>query len=330
MKLSIIISNRNDTVMLSITVRSCIEALRPLGLKNCEIIIADNSDEKSRRLLKSVIPEGYVRERIVKIFYQDFPCLFTARELAIKKSSGEYILCVDSHMLIGHNMFKDLVSFMDRHRSDKDLGFAHAPINWAHQHERASKHDRDMTVNELGNWNSKYEKERTITWKGMPWICRREWFLGREQGLNGYGALSRHKLSWGGGDMHIGIKPWLLGFKNWAVPCAPGIHIGPYPKIDSIKGDPNSTKVGAGKYRLYGNSGIGPHGIGFLVSCYVLGGLSMMNRNKNAIIERFGRYIDVNKEWANAIKYGEEERNWLNEHKIISFNNLLKESPWDI
>lgn len=328
MKLSIIISNRNDLTMLSVTVRSCIEALRPLN-KPYEIVIADNSDSTYHKLIPSVLPSRYIKEGLIKIFYQDFPCLFSARELAIEKASGEYIICVDSHMLIGHNMFIDLVNFMDSRKDDPTIGFAHAPINWAHQHEAASKHDRDMSVNELGNWNRAYKNVRTITWKGMPWICRREWFLSKSNGLWGYGALSRHKLSWGGGDMHIGIKPWLLGFKNYAVPTSPGIHIGPFPKIDQGN-DANATKVGPDKYRLYGNSGIGPHGIGFLVSCYILGGLSMMKRNKAAITERFGRWIDVDKHWNEAIEYGKEERVWLKEKRKMTFKQLLKAKLWDI
>lgn len=327
MKLSIIISNRNDTTMLSVTVRSCIEELRYLGFKNCEIIIVDNSDPNYHKVLPSVLPARYIREKLIKVFYQDFPSLFTARETAASYASGEYILCVDSHMLIGHNMFIDLVNFMDDNKDDETLGFAHAPINWAHQHEAAAKHDRDMSKNELGNWNAKYSYKRPITWKGMPWICRRKWFLDKDKGLNGYGALSRHRLSWGGGDMHIGIKPWLLGYKNWAVPCNAGIHIGPFPKID-YTGSSGNTKVGPDKYRLYGNSGIGPHAIGFLVSCYVLGGIEMMERNKEAIIERFGRFIDVNKEWDNSIEYGLEEREWLISKQVMSFDQLLKKEPW--
>jgi len=328
-KLSIIISNRNDLTMLSVTVRSCIEALKPIGLKNCEIVIADNSDDKAYNMLSSVLPTMYIRERLIKIYRQTFPCLFTARELAAEKATGKYILCIDSHMLIGHNMFLDLVTFMDKHSNDKTIGFAHAPISWAHHHESRAKHDRDMSVHELGEWGKAYDHERTITWKGMPWICRRDWFLDRENGLGGYGALAQHRVSWGGGDMHIGIKPWLLGYKNWAVPCSPGIHIGPYPKIDLVKGEKNSSIIGPDKYRLYAKSGQGPHGIGFLVSCYVLGGQAMMNRNKKAITERFGRYIDVEANWSGAIKHGLDEKAWLDKRKIMTFKELLIKKPWE-
>ena len=325
-KVSIIISNRNDTAMLAVTIRSCIEELKPLGKGNGEVVICDNSDIEIYRRLSSIIPIKYIQEGLVKVYRQDFPCLFTARETAIKYAKGTYILCVDSHMIIGRNMILDLVNFMESKKNDKTLGFAHAPINWAHQHEGNSKHDRDMSINELGNWGSAHENERTITWKGMPWICRRNWFINE---LNGYGALSEHKLSWGGGDMHIGIKPWLLGFKNWAVPTSPAIHIGPFPKID-IKGkNSNIVNTSQDKYRLWSKSGQGPHTIGFLVSCFILGGEQMMERNKKAITEKFGKFIDVNKWWEKAKEFGKDEKKWLDERKKLTFEQLLAIEPWN-
>ena len=316
--------------MLSVTVRSCLESLRPLGYDNCEIVIVDNSDQHIYELLPSVLPKGYCKEGLIKIYRQNYPCLFSARERAAEESTGKYIFCIDSHMVVGRNTISDLVSFMDRRSMDRRsmIGFAHAPICWIHQHERTAKHDRDMSVNELGNWNQQYDHERTITWKGMPWICKREWFLDKDHGLGGYGALAKHKISWGGGDMHIGIKTWLLGYENWAVPTNPCFHIGPFPKIDKGK-DPNVSFTGPGKYRLYSTSGRYPHTFGFLVSCYVLGGKPMMKRNEGAIAKRFGRFIDVKKWKDEAIRLGQEEREWLINLQRISFDDLLVKKPWN-
>ena len=330
-KVSVIISNRNDVAMLAVTVRSCIESFKTLPF-DAEIVVADNSDAEAYEMVKGALPVGYCRDGILKIHRQDFPCLFSARELAATKAVGDYILCLDSHMLVGNNMIADMVSFMDRYSSDPTLGFAHAPVCWAHHHEKTSRHDRDMSVNELGDWNKTYDYERPITWKGMPWICKRSWFLDKNKGLNGYGALSEHFVSWGGGDMHIGIKPWLLGFKNWAVPTSPGIHIGPFPKVDKGN-DGNSTAVAdfrkQNKYRLYGKSGNFPHTFGFLVSCYVLGGEEMMKRNEKAITDRFGKFIDVRKWWHKAIELGQNERKWLSQRQVMTFEQLLTRKPWD-
>lgn len=331
-KVSVIISNRNDVAMLSVTVRSCIEELKPLGVGAGEIVICDNSDEHIYKLLPSALATGYEKERTLKVLRQDFPCLFTARETAARNASGDYIICLDSHMLVGRDMIFDLVNFMEEHKSDKTIGFAHAPISWAHQHERNSKHDRDLSNHELGPWGLISDEIKTITWKGMPWICRREWFLNREWGLGGYGALSQHRVSWGGGDMHIGTKPWLLGFKNWAVPTSPGIHIGPFPKIDRIPGKVHQTKVAKNddgyRYRLYSKSGEYPHTFGFLVACYVLGGEPMMNRNKKMLAQRFGPFLDSEKWWNVAIELGKDERKWLLNRQIMSFEEFLEKKPW--
>lgn len=332
-KVSVIISNRNDVGMLAVTVRSCIEEFRVVK-GGGEIVIADNSDAAVYANINSIIPTGYIKSNIVKIVRQDFPCLFSARELAAQHARAPYILCLDSHMLCGRDMIKDLVDFMDSRSGDPKLGFAHAPISWAHQHERVARHDRDMSQHELGAWGTKHDVAKPITWKGMPWICRRKWFLDRENGLRGYGALAEHRLSWGGGDLHIGVKPWLLGYVNWAVPTNAGIHIGPFPKIDTDPKDPNTTKVAKtvnhmNRYRLYAESGYGPHTVGFLVSCYVLGGEKMMLRNKAAIQQRFGRYINLDEWWMRAMALGADERKWLDERKVMTFEKLLEVKPWE-
>lgn len=330
-KVSVIISNRNDVAMLAVTVRSSLEELKPFG-EGGEVVICDNSDADSYELVKGAIPSGYMREGKIKIVRQDFPCLFTARDTAIRNAEGRYSICLDSHMIVGRNMILDLVRFMDRHRDDPTVGFAHAPISWAHQHEDRARHDRDMSKHELGDWHNAYKEERTITWKGMPWICRSKWFLDKDKGLGGYGALSQFRVSWGGGDMHIGIKPWLLGFKNWAVPTSPGIHIGPFPKVDRVGNDPGSVTTSVkvrDRYRLYRESGHGPHTIGFLVSCYVLGGEAMMKRNLPILKNRFGKYANFDKWWQRAMDWGKDEREWLERKQKLTFEQLLELKPWD-
>jgi len=313
MILSVIISNRNDTVMLAITIRSIIEELRPLGLEETEIVICDNSFREHFEDVQKNIPKSYLESGLVKLIRQEYSCLFTAREAAAKAASGKYLVCLDSHMLVGRDMLLDLVNFMER-RDDGQIGFAHSPINWCHQHESKSRHDRDMTVSELGDWGAAYKYATPITWKGMPWICRRDFFLGE---LGGYGALSEHKLAWGGGDMHIGIKPWLLGFENWAVPTAPGIHLGPFP------GD----KTGSLKYRNYKESGRYPPCFGFLVSSYVLGGEWGLKRNAPAVEERFK--LDVDKLSPKAKEVGQKERDRILRDQKLSFQELLKLKPWN-
>ena len=314
MRVSVIISNRNDTAMLAVTVRSILEALKAVP-GGGEIIIVDNSDEEFYKYIAegSFIAQQYFREGSVRLFRQKFPCLFTARDLAIQRAKGQYIMCLDGHMLVGHNTIKDLVDFMNRHRDNEKLGFAHAPLSWVHQHESQAKHDRDVKVHELGPWGGAYKQERRITWKGMPWMCRRKFWAK----IGGYGALSQHKVSWGGGDMHIGTKPWLLGFENWAVPTNSCIHIGPFPK--RVRKEYT--------YRIYSQSGEHTTTIGFLISAYVLGGEPMMNRIAPTVKEHFG--LDIQKHWDQAKELGATERAWLLANQVMSYQEYLDRRPWD-
>jgi len=318
-KVSVIISNRNDAAMLCLTVRSVLEELKAVP-GGGEIVIVDNSDRDIYEAISkgSFIASGYFREGVVRLFRQDYPCLFSAREEAVRQARGQYILCLDGHMLVGRNMIRDLVDFMNSRKGDSKVGFAHAPISWASHHESNARHSRAMSIggDELGPWDKMYSTIHRMTWKGMPWICRRSFWL---NDLGGYGALAKHKISWGGGDMHVGIKPWLLGFENWAVPTSPGIHIGPFPK----------QVTQHHKYRLYSKSGKYPASFGFLVSCYVLGGRLMVERNKKTIKERFGWKVDIDEHVEIAVKLGQEEKDWLDERKVMSFEELVKSKPWE-
>lgn len=120
--------------------------------------------------------------------------------------------------------------------------------------------------------------------------------------------------------MHIGIKPWLLGYENWAVPTRPGIHLGPLPQ--TVRGPRRE------RYRLYSVSGKGTVCSGFLVSCYVLGGEEMMKRNAKALADRF-KQIDPEKEWQRAIDRGKQEKAWLDARKVMTFEELMAKKPWE-
>lgn len=316
MRVSVIISNRNDTAILSLTVRSVLEELKAIP-GGGEVVIVDNSDPELYQMIAdgSFIARQYFHEGKVRLFRQEEPCLFTARDMAVRKALGEYILCLDGHMLVGHNMIKDLVDFLNRNRGNDKIGFAHAPISWCHHHESHARHDRNINAmeGELGPWGTAYKHERRITWKGMPWICRKKFWWR----INGYGALSQHEIAWGGGDMHIGTKPWLLGFENWAVPCSPGIHIGPFPK--RVRKEYT--------YRLYGQSGKQITWIGFLISAYVLGGEDMMRRIAPTLKKRSG--LDIDQWWDKAKALGADERRWLVANQVMSYDEYLAGRPWD-
>jgi glycosyltransferase involved in cell wall biosynthesis len=321
MKLSIIIPNRNDAVMLAITVRTALEELKAID-NDGEIVIVDNSDIDVWNVIsavnKSPLNLGYVEEGKVQLIHQTFPGLYSARETGIKYARGKYCYNMDSHTVVGHDSLKDLVNFMEE-REGSQVGFAFAPIGWVSQHETYARHD--IKVNEgtvFGNWGRQYYEPTKICWNFASKIFNREWFLSTH---GGYGFYAKKQVSWGGGEMYVALKCWLLGYENWAVPCSPQYHIGPFSE--------EVQRLGY-RYRWYGTSGEGKVGIGVLAAFYALGGEEMKEEARKAKkgLAQYG--IDVDKDWPEAKRLAEEDWEWLKARQVMSFQELMEKQPFHV
>jgi glycosyltransferase involved in cell wall biosynthesis len=315
MKLSVIISSRNELVMLNITLNNLLESFKGLNYK-CEVVICDNSDDNYWKLLPSVIPTTWTKRGLVRVLRQEQPCFTSARMTAAKEAKGEYILCVDSHVLFGLRTIHDSVDFMDRRKDDNSLAFGHPPIRWAHQGDPGMKHSVKVSPDGLpnGGWGLAYREESPMFWKFMPWICRRDWYLNV---LNGYGTHSEKMISWGGAEMIQQMKALMLGYTNYAIITDPVIHIGPY--------TPEIVKLGGYKYRTYTQNGNQPHGFGVILGFYILGGEGLGYKHaKIAESQIKNRHnINVDDYWAKAIELGKEEHEWLMARAKISYQDVL-------
>lgn len=320
MKLSIIISNRNDIVMLNVTLNNAIEMLKTVK-GGGEIVICDNSDQKFYELMPIAYPVGWLKKGLVRVVRQEEPGFTTARMTAAKEAKGEYIFCVDSHVLFGLNTLCDSVDFMDRHKLNQNLGFGHPPIRWAHQGPAATKHTLkpSPTLASNGGWDCVYTEERKMFWKFMPWICRREWFLDT---LQGYGTHAWHNMSWGGAEELMQTKSLMLGYENWAIPTDPVAHIGPY--------TPAVIATGQYKYRTYGRHGNFPHGFGVLCARYIYGGPELGYQIcKNAEDQFKNRHkIAVDDYWGKVKEIAHPEYEWLNKRKKYDYLTLINDKPW--
>jgi glycosyltransferase involved in cell wall biosynthesis len=321
MKLSVIIPNRNDTVMLSITVRSALEELKALD-NDGEIVIVDNSDEDIWRILRSpnISPLclGYVESGRIQLIRQPFPSLYAARQTGIENARGEYVYNMDSHTVVGHNQLKALVDFMEGKKGTK-AGFGFAPIGWISQHELYARHDLRIDQGTVfGNWGMQYDKPTKICWNFGSRICDREWYLNT---LGGCGFYAKERISWGGEEMYIPVKGWLLGYESWAVPCAPQYHIGPF-----------STEIESRtshRYRQYGSSGNGQVGIGVLAAFYALGGDEMKEEAYKAKKGLAQYNIDVDRDWPEAKRLAHNDWMWLKERQIVSFKEFMEQKPFN-
>lgn len=317
MDLSLVIANRNDTIMLNLTIVSILEAFKAFK-GDCEIVLVDNSDKAMIDAVRQSVPPGLFRSNKVRWIQQDFSCLFTARETGIKEAKADVVMCIDSHMLLGHNIIKDSMEFMSS--PPPRLAFAHPPCSWA-ERGGAGRHYRDLhpQSKNADTWFTVHDEPRKMSWKGMPWLCYKDRF----KEINGYGVFAEKRLSWGGGDFYLAVKPWLLGFENWAIPTGPGIHIGPYTKIRR-RAPKNSIPY---KYRVYGGSGTSPFGLGAFIGYYVLGGEELMKQDPCDCGARYR--VNVKRHWDAAKTIGREDKAWLDERKVMSYNEFVTNQPWN-
>lgn len=287
--LSVVISHRNELVMLGVTVRSILEDLLALDIPS-EIVIVDNSDREIQVGVPHVVNGWWQKNGFVKRINQSFPNLFTARDTGVDEASYEYVAFMDAHMLAGREMFKDLVGFLDSNYH-LPIGLAHAPLAYVNRGEPNNRHE--FRTGRL------YDKPSLNGVKGVPFACKKTMW----QEIGGYGFLSKHRFAWGGGDIYISLKPWFFGYENWAVPCRPGIHIGPFPRLPQPH-----------RYRQWTASGNFKTYFGAMVLSYVFGEDDYPNRLTKLGNERFMQSFN-NGDWELAKQLGAEEREWISQQK---------------
>ncbi len=306
-KLSVILAARNELERLLMTVLSAVEETRGL---DAEIVLVDNSDPEYHTAVNALL-QGQVKNRAVRIIRQEKPGMVVAMETAAREATGEYLFYTDAHTLIGRGAIHALLDFFERHTGEP-IGFCHAPIQWAHLSDRTRRTHMSLHRTLLGEWGGCVRKERRITWKGMPHMIRKDTY----HAIGGYGCLAEHGAGWGG-MRYIGIKPWLLGYENWAIPDGVVYHFGEYPLACR----------GLLKYRTYTHSGDIPAGWPMAVTAYVFGGEDLLRAEYD--LSNMGRFFTgVEQALSEARMIGGDEREWLLTHQKRSWRDLIDDPPW--
>jgi len=306
---SVILANRNDLQMLLVTVLSAVEDLKGI---DGEIVLVDNSDAKLKPAVESLVA-GQVKAGILRLIHQERPSSAAAMELAARSAQGEYLFYTDSHTMIGSGTIQACLDFFERHAGEP-IGFVHAPIQWAHQSPAQRKVAMSVRLNQLGHGWLSIDRERRITWKGMPHMIRKDVY----EAIGGYGCLAEHYVGWGGLIPFLGIKPWLLGYENWGIPDGVTYHFGEYP-------EPAREHI---KYRVYVAHGSYSAGWSHAVAAYVMGGeVFLAEQFEPANMKRWFRG-GLPQALEHARKIGEKDRQWIIENQKISMQELLADPPW--
>lgn len=297
--------------MLSVTVLSAIEALKADGV-NGEVVVVENSDPILHEAAKTCIA-GQIKEKTVRVIRLESPSIAKAIHLAHQEARGEFIFYTDAHTFIAPGTIKAMLDFFRRHEGEP-IGFLNASIQWAHRSSATKRTHMSVEVNPLGAWAGAtcISKEQKVPWKGMPYMIRKSVW----DDIGGYGCCAEHELGWGILS-YIGVKSWIFGYENWAIPDGVVYHFGEWPQ--------NVREFV--RYRTYQDGGKHP-GLAKAVTLYVFGGEEMLRKyfDCDGIKTHFRCLDDA---ILLAREFGSSERLSISHRFKKTFQQLLSERPWD-
>jgi glycosyltransferase involved in cell wall biosynthesis len=219
MKVSVIISARNEFPNIVHTVHAIINDLETfLSRDEFEIIIVDNgsTDELSWRFLAE---RGVYYHRTVRILFDPIMGNVSARNKGAKIAKGKYIFFSDAHMSYRIGSFKAMVDALEKYG-----GIVHPSVQWMGGYDpsgRSYQYSIKLGEKIWGTWNNLQISENPFYIPISGHCC-----LGveREQFLK-WGGYNPFFRCYGGGEVYLDMKWWMIGSSVMVVPQAVGYHL---------------------------------------------------------------------------------------------------------
>ncbi len=220
MQVSVVISARDEFPNIVHTIHSIVNDLETfLEPHEFEIIIVDNGS-KDRDTWRHVAERGMYFHRTVKVLHDPIMGNVSARNKGAKIATGKYLFFSDAHMSYRIGSFKKMVDEIE-----KTKGMVHPAVQWMGGYEPSDpSYQYTIKLGEKiwGTWN------RSLVSATEPFyipICG-HCCLGmlRDQFIQngGYNDFFR---CYGGGEVYLDMKWWMLGFSVSSVPLAIGYHL---------------------------------------------------------------------------------------------------------
>jgi len=304
--ISVVISTRNDPIGCLFTTLSLLEEAKGFD-GEVEVVIVDNSDNEGLNI-KDLINIEYIIEGRVKLIREEVCCIFSARDKGVEVASGEYVIILDSHMMLVRGAFD---SYSKTFAIGDNIGIVYGPLIYHNDTEIDAYHSRDMQTFMAVKFRKLGWGYRKIPFRGAPFGMKKSFY----QEILGYGSLSEYKFSWGGGDAYIGIKGLLFGRDNYLAEGFAGIHIGPF------KHDPFLCNTSE-----YARTYEGGRWMGILVAGYILGGEKLLQKRVKRIEKRLKRFENFDDRFLHRVRLmGEMERRWIRDNARFTFEEIQEQ-----
>lgn len=221
MQVSVVISARDEFPNIVHTIHSIVNDLETfLKPDEFEIIIADNlsREPNSWRFIQE---RGMFFHRTVKIYHDPIAGNVTSRNKAARKvASGKYLFFSDAHMSYRIGSFKAMIEAID-----ETGGMVHPPVQWMGGYEPSEpswQYTLKLGEKIWGTWNRALVHETKSFYIPICGHC----CLGmlRQQFLD-FGGYNDYFRCYGGGEVYLDMKWWMLGSCVSSVPTALAYHL---------------------------------------------------------------------------------------------------------
>ncbi|KKL04314.1 hypothetical protein LCGC14_2617290, partial [marine sediment metagenome] len=242
--------------------------------------------------------------RLVRILYDPIAGNHSARNKGAVMARGEYLFFSDAHMSYKPEFFKHILKAVD-----ESGGIVHAPIGWMganpfYMHGLGYQYTIKLGEEIKGTWNNYLVTPDD--WFYIPALGHCSLAVRRDQFID-FGGYPKIHRSYGGGEFYLNMKWWMFGSSVAVEPRAVGYHLA----------SPRGYTYNHDDY-LHNVLNIGM-------------ALDMMDWTERAWINwlRRGRTELLERMWKEAEEETAGDRKFIQKKRVRTFNEMLKELPWD-
>lgn len=308
MKVSVVISARNEYPSIVHTVHSILEDLGSfLPPSEYELVLVNNcSDESnSRRALNGtsdfLATRGMYHNGILRVMYYPVASNVGARNYGAKHARGEYVFFSDAHMFYAHGTFKRWIETID-----ESGGIVHPAVAWmgSYPPHKGMQYSWKLGEEAKGTW-ANYLVGDGNDWFYVPAMGHCSIGMKRSQFLE-YGGYIENRC-YGGGEMYLDTLWWMAGKTVVTDPRINCYHLSSERGYSYIHDD-YIYNVFSSLYSLGADM--------WLERVY----LNYLRKSKKDVLDKM---------LSDAKRDNEGRRKYVKGISVKSFNDVIRERPWD-
>src|SRR3990167_1002059 len=311
--LSVILPSRNEFPNVVHTFYSLVHAWEADGFdpRELECIIVDNcstDDIYPQRGTKGttsyLMPRGAFYNRILRVVRDPIAGNHTARTTGARVARGKYLFFSDAHMAYKPGFFKYMIQTID-----ESGGLFHGCIGWMGAYPPTPKglgYGYTLKIGEewKGTWNNylldedKWFNIISLGHCSVGVLAEQFWKFG------GYQKVHR---TYGGGELYLDLKWWMMGSSVAVHPKAIGYHLA------------------SGRGYSYHHDDY----IENIMGCMYALGIDDWRERTYINYLRNGRKEVLDALMKRSEREHQPDREWIEKKRKYTFNDLLVQKPWD-